>query len=90
MGCGSCSSENSKPAGGVSQAAFEYAVHKMSKIISWLCAIILILAAGHIAWAVAWTQYDYTSEDVSVEALDGVANYIGESGDIINGANHSP
>ena len=88
MGCESCKEKPSS--GGVSQAAFEYTMHKMSKIIAWLCVIILILAAGHIAWAVAWTQYDYSSEETVVEAQDGVANYIGGMGDIINGADHSP
>ena len=88
MPCDSC--EKKSAGGGVSEAAFEFACHKFSTIIRWLCVVILILALGHIAWAVAWTQYDYTSEEVSVEALDGVANYIGESGDIINGANSSP
>lgn len=88
MGCDSCDKKQS--GGGASEAAFEYVCHKFSVIIRWLCAIILILALGHIAWAIAWTQYDYSSEETVVEAEDGVANYIGGMGDIINGADYSP
>ena len=38
----------------------------------------------------AWMQYDYTSEEsvVDVDANDGVANYIGNDGDIVNGADY--
>ena len=35
-------------------------------------------------------QYDYTNEEsvVDVDANDGVANYIGNDGDIVNGADY--
>jgi hypothetical protein len=38
----------------------------------------------------AWMQYDYSSEEsvVDVDANDGVANYIGNDGDIVNGADY--
>ena len=38
----------------------------------------------------AWMQYDYTSEEsvVDVDANDGVTNYIGNDGDIVNGADY--
>lgn len=38
----------------------------------------------------AWMQYDYTNEEsaVDVDANDGVANYIGNDGDIVNGADY--
>lgn len=38
----------------------------------------------------AWMQYDYTSEEsvVDVDANDGVSNYIGNDGDIVNGADY--
>ena len=39
----------------------------------------------------AWMQYDYTSEqaeNVTVDGKDGVANYIGNDGDIVNGADY--
>lgn len=85
MGCDSC--EKKPSGGGASQAAFEYVVHKFSVIIKWLCVIILVLALGHVAWAIAWTQYDYSSEEsVTVDASDGIANYINGMGDITNGA----
>lgn len=39
----------------------------------------------------AWMQYDYSSEQtesVTVDGKDGVANYIGNDCDIVNGADY--
>lgn len=39
----------------------------------------------------AWMQYDYSREQtdsVTVDGKDGVANYIGNDGDIVNGADY--
>lgn len=87
----SCESCKEKSGGGISQAAYECTMHTLHRIIAWLCCIIVILAAGHIAWAIAWAQYDYSSEETVVEAADGIANYVrGDAGDIINGADRGP
>ena len=51
-----------------------------------------------MAWLWAWSQYDYTSEDsttttetssIVIDADDGIANYIGNDGDIVNGSDSS-
>ena len=93
MGCDSCKNAN-KPnpgPGGASQAVVEYIGEKFTKIIRWLCVLLLISLLGHIAWAVAWTSYDYASEETVVEAEDGIANYVrGNAGDIINGPDNRP
>lgn len=37
----------------------------------------------------AWSEYDYVSEEVEVDAgIDGVANYVGRDGVIFNGTDH--
>jgi len=56
-------------------------------IIALIIAIILIFASN-LAWLYAWCQYDYTSETRSVEidSGEGIANYIGNDGDITNGS----
>ena len=38
----------------------------------------------------AWKEYDYESEEVAIDGgLDGIANYIGGGGTIVNGENNS-
>lgn len=57
----------------------------------WIALIVAVclLFASNAAWLYAWCQYDYSSEEiVTVDGKDGVANYIGNDGDIVNGENH--
>lgn len=51
--------------------------------IALIIAVILIFISNAL-WLYAWSQYDYTSEEISVDAQDGIANYIGERGNINN------
>jgi hypothetical protein len=69
------------------QARNERTVKRL--VIALIVAIALIFASNAI-WLYAWMQYDYTSEEsvVDVDANDGVANYIGNDGDIVNGADY--
>ena len=58
------------------------------QVVALSVAIALILCCNAL-WLYAWAQYDYISEETTIEAVDGVANYIGNDGDIINGENNS-
>ena len=53
----------------------------------WIVLIITIvlLAATNVAWLVYMSQYDFESYEVAADN-DGVANYIGNDGDIYNGS----
>ena len=55
-------------------------------IVALIIAIVLFFASN-AAWLWAWTSYDYSGEEstVDVTALDGPANYIGGAGTIRNG-----
>lgn len=66
-----------------SQARNERAIKRL--VVALIVAICMIFASNAF-WLAAWMQYDYTGEETVVEALDGVANYIGNSGDIVNGS----
>ena len=60
------------------------------RLLMALIIAILLLFASNALWLYAWTQYDYssdstTTETVDVNAKDGIANYIGNNGDISNG-----
>jgi hypothetical protein len=58
----------------------------------WILIVILVLliVGSNMAWLYAWNSYDYVSEEiVTVDGKDGIANYIGNDGDIVNGENSS-
>lgn len=62
-------------------------------MIALVVAIALIFASNAI-WLYAWIQYDYVSSDssssnVQIDGKDGVANYIGNDGDITNGEDNN-
>lgn len=60
------------------------------RLIAALIICILLMFASNAAWLYAWFQYDYVSEEVTVDSGDGGnANYIGNNGDIINGESES-
>lgn len=62
-------------------------------IIALLISVVIIFASNAI-WLYAWMRYDYASSDstsstVQVDGKDGIANYIGNDGDITNGKDNS-
>ena len=64
----------------------------IKRLIIALVISICLIFASNIIWIYAWLQYDYSSEEnthtIDVDAKDGVANYIGNDGDIVNGADN--
>lgn len=63
--------------------------HIKRLIIALMIAVALIFTSNAL-WLYAWMQYDYIGEEVTthtvdVDAEDGVANYIGNNGNIVNG-----
>jgi hypothetical protein len=57
--------------------------------IALIVAVALVFASNAI-WLYAWMQYDYSSEEIIVDAEDnGNANYIGQDGNIYNGQGNS-
>lgn len=72
--------------------AFESAQARNERIVKRLIAalilVIVLLFATNAIWIYEWMSYDYIEEDqdVIVDAGDrGMANYIGNDGDIVNG-----
>lgn len=59
-----------------------------------IIALVICVIVPNAGWLYAWMQYDYTGETydetVTVDSTNGVANYIGNDGDIINGTDYSP
>ena len=62
------------------------------RLVTALVITILLLFGTNALWLCAWMQYDYVGEEVTttrqivdVDAKDGVANYVGRDGSIVNG-----
>ena len=89
MGCESCKKpEASSVPYIVHESAMARNERAIKRLVVALIVAIALMFASNAFWLWAWMQYDYTSEQSSVEvdASDGIANYIGGMGDIINGA----
>lgn len=54
-----------------------------------LIVSVLLMFVTNAIWLYCWMQYDYTTESISVDAQDGIANYIGERGNINLGTDYS-
>lgn len=77
----------------VPYVVYESAQTRMERTIKRLViALIVAIAltfATNLAWLYYWNQYDYTTTEVDVDAKDGIANYIGNDGDINKGTDFS-
>ena len=64
--------------------------HIRRLVIALVIAIVLIFASN-AAWLYCWMQYDYTSETtetITVDGKDGIANYADNGGSVINGTSN--
>lgn len=62
------------------------------RLIAVIAICVILIVISNLAWLCAWTSYDYVGENSGVELeadRDGIANYIGTRGDIINGSENS-
>ena len=57
-------------------------------VLALIISIVLVFVSNAL-WLYAWLQYDYTGETVTIDSEEGIANYIGGSGGIINGKDSS-
>ena len=64
------------------QARHERTVRRL--IIALIVSIIIIFLSN-AAWLLYMSGYDFYDEEISVESREGIANYIGQEGDITNG-----
>lgn len=91
--------ENNNP---ISFIAFEATCTRFDRIIKRLTIAlvicILLVFASNVAWLHAWMQYDYsgveetsttTTETVTVDGKEGVANYASHGGSVVNGSDYS-
>lgn len=91
VSCDTCKSKQGTPES-VPYIVHESAMARMERQVKrgWIALIISVclLFASNAAWLYCWMQYDYSSEEVVVDAENGIANYIGNDGDIVNGEDY--
>ena len=84
MDCKSCKTKADVP-----YIAYESAMARNERTVKRLVAVIIVMAVilcatvGGFLWYLS--QYDFAGEDVTVDASNGHANYIGQNGEIDNG-----
>lgn len=87
--CNSCN----KTKADVPYIVYESAMARNERTVKRLVAVIVVLSLvlcatiGGFLWYLS--QYDFSGEEIIVDAYDGHANYIGENGDINNGSYNS-
>ena len=78
-----------EPKEGSTYLLYEASMSRMERQIKrlWIALIITVIAIAvtNIGWLIYISQYDFESYEVSANN-DGVANYIGNDGDIYNGS----
>ena len=90
--CNGCGTENANV--NVPYVVHEATVARQERQIKrmWIALIVAValVFASNAIWLYAWMQYDYSSEEIIVDAEDnGNANYIGQDGNIYNGEDNS-
>ena len=91
--------DNNSP---ISFVVFEATCTRFDRIIKRLTIAlvicILLVFASNAVWLYAWMQYDYsgveetsttTTETVTVDGKEGVANYASHGGSVVNGSDYS-
>ena len=80
----------------MSRIAFERMQAKDERNDKWrniiIIILIILLALTNGTWLYFWNQYDYVTEDYSVDMSaddESNANYIGNDGDINNGSSNN-
>lgn len=87
--------QNSNDAQTIPYIVFESVLTRYERTIRNLIIVVIVtivlLFSSNAIWVYQWTQYDYSSEEstIDVDAKDGTANYIGNDGDINNGEDKS-
>lgn len=77
----------------VHESSMARAERQAKRLIAIIILLIVLLVGSNVGWLIYESQFETvetSSEEVVVDAgSNGVANYIGNDGDIYNGENHS-
>lgn len=90
-GCGTSNQPISVPYV-VHESSMVRAERQAKRLISIIILLIVLLVGSNIGWLIYENQFEdvITSEEIIVDAEEnGIANYIGNDGDIYNGKDYS-
>lgn len=76
----------------VFESMLEKEDRQQRRLVVIIVILILLLVASNGLWLYEWNQYEYIEDSVEVKVDsegEGIANYIGEDGDITNGERNS-
>lgn len=73
----------------VHESAMDRAERRDRCLMFVIIFLITLLVVSNLVWVVAWNQFDYAEEQIDVQGNNGIANYIGQDGDIYNGKDQS-
>lgn len=60
------------------------------RMVYVIILLIVLLVVTNVIWLVAWNQYDYVDDYTEIDSGNGgVANYVGDDGDIHYGESSS-
>jgi hypothetical protein len=63
---------------------------QQKRLVVVIVILIVLLFITNAVWVYFWNQYDYVDDySVDVNSQGGIANYIGNDGDINNGTDNS-
>ena len=74
------------------ESAMSRAERHARRLVIIIIMTIMLLFISNSIWLYNWFNYDFVSEseeNVTLDAKDGNANYVIDSGDVINGENKS-
>ena len=87
MDCETCKQNRPEPVPYiVHESAMARNERTIKRLVIALIIAVFLIFASNAAWLYVWQLYDYSSEQTTVEAEDGIANYIGNDGRIIFGS----
>ena len=90
-GCGTSNQPISVPYI-VHESSMVRAERRAKRLIAIIVLLIVLLVGSNIGWLIYESQFEdvITSEEIIVDAEEnGIANYIGNDGDIYNGKDYS-
>ena len=75
----------------VHESAMARVERQSKRLTAIIIVLIVLLVFSNIGWLIYESQFEniVSTEGIVVDAEDGIANYIGNDGDIYNGENHS-
>lgn len=61
---------------------------QQKRLVVVIVILVILLFVTNALWLYVWNQFDFVDESVNIDSDEGIANYIGNDGDINNGTDN--